>query len=180
MEFLVTGKIQSLSKTFFEPLSLNHKTITAAEDIDSIIIGKHVKNYNCSPLDEDFLHLFHTHSFEGVVHFVDGLEAFPNAKIMMRQPFEAADIHGFGIYNDMTGHAEETIDWLDTIQNGGQYDQTSEEGGLISMENAWKTVPIGGEFTSSIPMHEMIVQNIDQTLKLLEASHTTYLGPRVP
>lgn len=108
------------------------------------------------------------------------LEAFPNAKIMMRQPFEAADIHGFGIYNDMTGHVEETIDWLDTIQNGGQYDQTSEEGGLISMENAWKTVPIGGEFTSSIPMHEMIVQNIDQTLKFLKASHTTYLGPRVP
>lgn len=121
MEFLVTGKIQSLSKTFFEPLSLNHKIITAAEDIDSTIIGKHVKNYNCSPLDEDFLHLFHTHSFEGVIHFVDGLEESEETTFGINELINILDkcvlskvqkiiiVSSTYIYNGMDHPSEESI-----------------------------------------------------------------------
>lgn len=48
------------------------------------------------------------------------------------------------------------------------------------MNSAWKTAPVGGEFTSDIPMVNLLVTNLDQTVKLLQDSHTSFLGPKVP
>lgn len=106
-------------------------------------------------------------------------EAFPQAKILMRRPFaEAADC-GFGVYNDMAGHPEDTAEWLEWIQNGGDYDQTGEENALTPMPEGWKTAPIGGEFTSSLPMEQMLDTDLEQTVALIETSHTTFLGPKI-
>lgn len=51
-------------------------------------------------------------------------EAFPNAMILMRRPFCSAKNYGFGLYNDMAGHPEDTKTWIEWIENGGVYDQT--------------------------------------------------------
>lgn len=106
-------------------------------------------------------------------------EAFPNARILMRRPFAEARTYGFGLYNDMTGHPEDTEEWLDWIRQGGAYDQTGEEDALVPMPDAWQTAPVGGEFTSSLPMEQMLDTELETTLSLLEDSHTTFLGPKI-
>ncbi|WP_367925141.1 DUF4832 domain-containing protein [uncultured Ruthenibacterium sp.] len=106
-------------------------------------------------------------------------EAFPNARILMRRPFAEAQENGFGLYNDMAGHPEATAEWLDWIQRGGEYDQTGEENALVPMADAWQTAPVGGEFTSSLPMEQMLDTELETTLTLLRDSHTTFLGPKI-
>ena len=49
-------------------------------------------------------------------------EAFPAAKLLVRRPFRGAAGQGFGLYNDMTGHAGDTAEWLGWIENGGWYE----------------------------------------------------------
>lgn len=106
-------------------------------------------------------------------------EAFPNARILMRRPFAEAKEYGFGLYNDMAGHPEATAEWLGWIAEGGEYDQTGEENGLVPMTDAWRTAPVGGEFTSSLPMEQMLDPDLETTLGLLRDSHTTFLGPKI-
>lgn len=107
------------------------------------------------------------------------LEAFPNAKILMRRPFAQAAGHGFGLYNDMAGHPESTREWLQWIEQGGVYDQTG-EACIAAMPEAWKSAPVGGEFTSSIPMEQMLGRDLAATVDLIAGSHTTFLGPKTP
>ena len=107
------------------------------------------------------------------------LAAFPHAKLLMRRPFQIAAREGLGVYNDMTGAVEDTEEWLDWLENGGAYSQTGEENALAPMPEVWKTAPVGGEFTSSIPMGQMLGSDLDQTLELLARSHMTFLGPKV-
>lgn len=107
------------------------------------------------------------------------MEAFPKAHILMRRPFATAEKYGFGLYNDMAGHQKATEEWLQWIQEGGLYEQTEEENGLAVMTDFWKTAPSGGEMTSSLDMKEMLETNLDQTVKLIRDSHTTFLGPKI-
>lgn len=106
------------------------------------------------------------------------LAAFPHAKLLMRRPFNIASREGLGVYNDMTGEPEDTEEWLDWIAHGGAYTQTGEENALAAMPQVWKGAPVGGEFTSSIPMGELIGSQLARTLALMERSHVTFLGPK--
>lgn len=106
------------------------------------------------------------------------LAAFPHAKLLMRRPFNIASREGLGVYNDMTGEPEDTEEWLDWIAHGGAYTQTGEENALAAMPQVWKGAPVGGEFTSSIPMGELIGSQLARTLVLMERSHVTFLGPK--
>lgn len=108
------------------------------------------------------------------------LEAFPQAKILMRRPFNTAKTYGFGLYDDTAGNPEATADWLDWIQNGGDYSQAEEEDALSPMPDAWKTAPIGGEFNSDLTLTEMLSTGLNTTISLLTQSHTTFLGPKIP
>ena len=107
-------------------------------------------------------------------------EAFPDAMILMRRPFAAAEKYGFGLYNDMTGQPEATQSWFDWINNGGKYDQTGEKNVIVSMKDFWKTAPSGGEFTSSLSMEEMLDTNLSGTVEMIREAHTTFLGPKIP
>ena len=107
-------------------------------------------------------------------------EAFPDAMILMRRPFAAAEKYGFGLYNDMTGQPETTQSWLGWINNGGEYDQTGEKNVIVPMKDFWKTAPSGGEFTSSLSMEEMLDTNLSGTVEMLREAHTTFLGPKIP
>ena len=107
-------------------------------------------------------------------------EAFPDAMILMRRPFAAAEKYGFGLYNDMTGQPESTQSWLGWINNGGEYDQTGEKNVIVPMNDFWKTAPSGGEFTSSLSMEEMLDTNLSGTVEMIREAHTTFLGPKIP
>lgn len=106
-------------------------------------------------------------------------EAFPNAKLLMRRPFaELPD--GAGVFNDMVGAYKDTTTWLDWIANGGEYEQTGEKDGIKASPNIWLTAPVGGEFTSSIDMEEMLIGSYATTKELIQSSHMTFIGPKVP
>ena len=107
------------------------------------------------------------------------VDAFPNAMLLMRRPFSHAAKYGTGLYNDMTGDASETAAWLREIENGGDLSQTDEKNALSSMPDFWKTAPVGGEFTSSTSMEEMLETNLSQTVELIRESHVTFLGPNI-
>lgn len=107
------------------------------------------------------------------------LEAFPNARILMRRPFDEVKELGFGVYNDMAGEPESTGEWLDWIEAGGVYSQTG-EACLKAVPGVWNKAPVGGEFTSSIPMDRLLTEDLDETLALIRSSHTTFLGPKIP
>lgn len=106
------------------------------------------------------------------------IEAFPNAKIMMRRPFAAAKTYGFGLFNDMAGELKSTQTWLEWIEVGGDYDQAQEKNALVPMKDFWISAPSGGELTSSVSMQQMLETDIEQTIDLTRRSHTTFLGPK--
>ena len=56
----------------------------------------------------------------------------------------------------MTGDADATERWLSEIAHGGDYDQTNEKGELQSMPDFWNYAPSGGEFTSAVPMKNLL------------------------
>lgn len=107
------------------------------------------------------------------------IEAFPNSRILMRRPFTPAREYGFGLYNDMAGHLQETERWLQWTREGGDFSSAGEKNVLVPMPDFWKQAPSGGEFTSSLTMEELLHTQLERTLGLLEASHTTFLGPKI-
>lgn len=106
----------------------------------------------------------------------DYLAAFPTAKLLMRRPFRFAAEQSLGLYNDMTGEEKDTDEWLGWIAEGGWYG--SDPNALTPMTDFWQNAPVGGEFTSSLSMQDMLVKNLPRTLHLLEVSHMSFLGPK--
>jgi hypothetical protein len=112
-----------------------------------------------------------------VAHY---LQAFPQTHLLMRRPFVIAASHGMGLYNDMTGDYEATSTWLGWISSGGEYSQTGELYALSPMRDGWQVAPIGGEQTPNMDDEEIYLSKLDQTMSLLRASHTTFIGPGGP
>lgn len=108
------------------------------------------------------------------------IEAFPNAKILMRRPFSFVTEYELGVFNDMVGEPEATAEWLEWIYNGGTYESASVPMELAACEDVWLYAPVGGEFTSSLSMDEMLVTKQARTIKLLQDSHMTFIGPKCP
>ena len=108
------------------------------------------------------------------------LKAFPNTKLLMRRPFSFVTEYDLGVFNDMTGEPQDTKEWLGWIYNGGTYEEASKPITLVACEEVWNHAPIGGEFTSSITMEEMLVTKQHQTIELLQESHMTFTGPMCP
>lgn len=108
------------------------------------------------------------------------VDNFKTAKLLMRRPFAAVSTYQLGVYNDMVGHPEDTEEWLHWLANGGDYTQPKTPEKLVPVENIWLSAPVGGEFTSSIPMSQMLVANFSQTLSLIKMSHMSFIGPKCP
>ncbi|MBE9524125.1 MAG: DUF4832 domain-containing protein [Chloroflexi bacterium] len=108
------------------------------------------------------------------------IEAFPNTQLLMRRPFSIAEKLDLGLYNDMTGDFDATLKWLHWIENGGEFTQTDEKNALSAMPNGWQLAPVGGEQTGSLSEEDIYDTYLDYTIRLLENSHTTFLGPGGP
>jgi hypothetical protein len=107
------------------------------------------------------------------------LEAFPHTHLLMRRPFTIAESAGLGLYNDMTADPVQTSDWLDWIVNGGE-SSLWDGYQLVAMPNGWKKAPVGGEQAPTLSNEEVYRTNLEQTLRLLRESHTTFIGPGSP
>lgn len=103
-------------------------------------------------------------------------ESFPKTCLLMRRPYEIARKAGLGVYNDMTGSKEDTKEWLKWIEAGDEENVPK----VTAIPKIWEHAPVGGEFTSSIPMENMLGENMEQTLQLIRASHMSFLGPKCP
>lgn len=115
--------------------------------------------------------------FEYIQPYID---AFPDAKLLMRRPFSWVSEYNFGMYNDMIGHSEATEEWLKWINEGGTYSDPVVSWELIQSPNSWTEAPIGGEFTSALSMETMLADDLETTLQLLAKSHVTFIGPKMP
>lgn len=110
-------------------------------------------------------------------HYAD---SFYNARLMMRRNYIMAVDGNMGLYNDMTGDEEDTLEWLDWQENGGAYELPKGEISYKEAAEQWKKAPIGGEFTPSGSMEEMLGSSLAKTRELIDASHMTFIGPNTP
>lgn len=106
--------------------------------------------------------------------------AFPQAYLLTRRNYALSVDNGAGVYNDMTGSSDGTLEWLAWQLAGGSQEVGDHEIAYSPVEDIWRTAPVGGEFTSSLDMGYMMGDNIVQTLGLLRASHMTFIGPHYP
>ncbi|MDD3277262.1 MAG: DUF4832 domain-containing protein [Lachnospiraceae bacterium] len=110
-------------------------------------------------------------------HYVDAYrEAFPRQLLLMRRPYQLGKEAGFGVYNDMTGSREDTKEWLGWIESGDPKNIPT----VTANPRIWEYAPVGGEFISQIPMTEMLGEELQETLRLIRASHMSFLGPKCP
>lgn len=103
------------------------------------------------------------------------LNAFPRARLMTRRPFSFAAENNFGLYNDTSAEPKSTATWLGWISEGGAYQGV--DGLLTPMPNAWQTAPIGGEVATSLDEEDILIDDVEQTLRLFSDSHTSWIGP---
>ena len=107
-------------------------------------------------------------------------DSFIHARLLMRRNYVMAVDGGMGLYNDMTGMPEDTLEWLDWQANGGAYETPGRRIPYTPVESVWNSAPVGGEFTGSLSMEQMLGEDLDQTLSLIDQSHMTFIGPHVP
>ena len=107
----------------------------------------------------------------------DYIDAFSNAKLLMRRPFNVTASNKLGLYNDMTGNVKDTQEWLGWTQSGGWYGD--EPSALSAMPDFWKNAPVGGEFESNQSMEDMLDTNLDTTIRLIDESHMSFIGPKI-
>ena len=133
---------------------------------------------------------WHVKSGEGIVpipeesvcmQYVDQyVEAFPDVQLMMRRPFLGVKEYGLGVYNDMTGEAEDTNEWLEWLNDGGVYTEPAKAHTLYAIPDFYKKAAVGGEFTSARSWEELLVTDMDTTKSLIRQSHMSFIGPKVP
>lgn len=106
-------------------------------------------------------------------------EAFPNARLLSRRSFQEMPA-GTGIYNDVTGNVPETERLLRELSEGADFGSAQEEGAIKPLSEIWNSAPVGGEYTSNLSMEDMLNRDFRSTLKLIEDSHPSFLGPKIP
>ncbi len=106
-------------------------------------------------------------------------EAFPNARLLSRRSFQEMPA-GTGIYNDVTGNVPETERLLRELSEGADFGSAQEEDAIKPLSEIWNSAPVGGEYTSSLSMEDMLNRDFRSTLKLIEDSHPSFLGPKIP
>ena len=107
-------------------------------------------------------------------------ECFTNAKLMTRRNYSFAVEKGMGFYNDMIGTKPDSFEWLGWLKNGGSQ-ETSGNNLVLTPVTRWgRTEPVGGEFTSSISMEELLKEDIGTVLETVSESGQTFIGPMVP
>ncbi|WP_175456548.1 DUF4832 domain-containing protein [Oribacterium sp. KHPX15] len=107
-------------------------------------------------------------------------ELFTNSICMTRRNYDFAIDLDMGVFNDMVGHSEDTAEWLDWLNNGGTQNTSGQELNFKPFSTIGLTRPVGGEFTSSVPMEEILGNGLGDVLQYVTTSRMTFIGPKVP
>lgn len=113
-------------------------------------------------------------------YVLDYSDNFNRAQLLTRRNYTIAVEGGIGLYNDMMGDLKSTDEWLGWIKDGGSYKTTGSPLTFQPVEQFWNKAPVGGEFTSSISMEDMLGKWYDDTLETVKSSHATFIGPHTP
>lgn len=105
------------------------------------------------------------------------LNAFPNAKLLLRYQLMDAVQYSMGLYNDLTGDYDETMYWL-SRKNESVWEQTG-AAELADCSAAWKTMPIGGEFAQTYQNSYFMREGFSRTLEAITMSHQSFIGPKI-
>lgn len=105
------------------------------------------------------------------------IEAFPDAKLMMRRPYVIAAENGMGLFNDTAGALKSTQKWLSWIEQGDEGGVLEDGADLLRMPEAWRGSPIGGELATDMKDKDLLGSQLMQTIDLFKRSHTSWIGP---
>lgn len=107
------------------------------------------------------------------------VQYFKNKILMMRRPTEVAADNKMGLFNDSFGDAYQTEDYFINWFNKGYVDLQT---GVLNppMQDFWMYAPSGGEVANHPGEQCFTNANIEQTLRQLKMSHTSWLGPSGP
>jgi hypothetical protein len=107
------------------------------------------------------------------------IKYFKNKILMMRRPTKIAADNKMGLFNDSFGDVYQTEDcFINWFNNGYEDTQT----GVFNppIKNFWMYAPSGGEVANYPGEQYFTNANIEQTLRQLKTSHTSWLGPSGP
>ncbi len=107
-------------------------------------------------------------------------DSFVKARLLTRRNYDFSVNGNIGVYNDMVGDKTDTGIWLDWLKNGGTQKTSGKELTLKPSPDMGLKCPVGGEFTSGIPMDEMLGDEIGDVLQDVTTSRMTFIGPKVP
>ena len=113
--------------------------------------------------------------------YVDHYTEYLDGKLLlMRRPHQIAIKNNIGLYNDMFGRYDHTIEeFLDWVDNGYEFWLTDERN--PPMKAAWKTAPIGGEFAPTKNWGDYFSEeSFKGTMEQLKLTHVSWLGPSSP
>ena len=105
------------------------------------------------------------------------LNAFPNARFLLRYPLVDAKQNSTGLYNDLTGDYDETLYWINQMTDS-EWEQTGAIEQADCSDN-WKSQPIGGEFAQTHENSYFMRTEFDMTLEAIRMSHQSFIGPKI-
>lgn len=106
------------------------------------------------------------------------LDGFSNKIISVRRPFALARDNYTGLFNDMLGEKYATNEFISWFN----YGYVDDQGKSVHphMKDFWKYAPSAGEFAYGNATQYLETSTIDETLRQVKDSHTSWLGPCSP
>ncbi len=104
-------------------------------------------------------------------------DSFINARLLTRRNYRGAVRGGMGVYNDMIGDLPSTTRWLSWLKDGGKQQTSGIPLTLSPVEEPGRYAPVGGEFTSGIPMKQLMEEELGPLLTSLDSFSPTFIGP---
>ena len=133
---------------------------------------------------------WHTNTAEGALPLPDEeicneyilaySDSFKNARLLTRRNYEIAVDGGLGLYNDMTGDADDTEEWLEWTRSGGEYHTDGEPLVFKPTERFWEKAPVGGEIGGDLSAEELFGRWISVMDDCVSGTHLSFMGPRCP
>lgn len=107
-------------------------------------------------------------------------QCFANQLLLTRRNYDFSVDNGMGLYNDMVGHLEETKEWFGWLKSDNLQETMGDPLQLKPVTRLGMKSPVGGEFTSSIPMEDILGDQFGEVLSQISDLHMTFIGPMVP
>lgn len=109
------------------------------------------------------------------------IESFTDKLLLIRRPHQIALDNNMGLYNDMFGRSDHTVQEFHSWVTNGYNSWLTDDENHPPMPDAWKTSPIGGEFAPTQEWGDYFsTATISQVMEQLQLTHVSWLGPSSP